>query len=244
MVAGRELSLGLRVQYIISNQDDQRSYAMNWDDLERHFSPARLGRYRASCDGDEVLAVRAYIDSILLAEAMMPMLNVLEIALKNGVHRRLSISYARIDWWETWTGNPTFSFQTSELANAKRKLLRRAEFPTPDKIVAELAFGFWSSLFNVQLQTMLWKELRLVFPRCPKPQRQRHNISSALNQVRELRNRVFHHEQLLWLTPSLIDMHGKGMEILGWLDPQLPEWLIRFDRLPAIWTEIQGGLPT
>lgn len=214
---------------------------MNWNDLAKHFSPARLGRYRASCGGDEALAVRSYVDNILLAEAMMPMLNVLEIALKNGVHRQLSTLYARVDWWEAWFGDPTFSFQTSEIINARRKLQRRAEFATPDKIVAELAFGFWSSLFNAQFQTVLWKDLRFVFPRCPKPQRQRHTVSSALNQIRELRNRIFHHEQLLWLAPSLLELHAKATEILGWLDPQLPSWLAEFDRFPATWISVQSN---
>lgn len=212
---------------------------MNWNDLEKHFSAARLGRYRASCGGDEARAARAYVNNMLLAEAMMPMLSVLEIALKNGIHRRLSLMYGRPDWWEAWTGDVAFQWHSREVVSAKDKLNRRAEADTPDKIIAELAFGFWSSLFNVHLQTVLWKDLRLVFPRCPKAQRQRHTISSALNQVRDLRNRIFHHEQLLWLNPALIDLHAKGIEVVGWLDPQLPPWLQQYDRLPAAWASVQ-----
>ncbi|WP_395825562.1 hypothetical protein [Collimonas sp.] len=82
------------------NQNDQKRCAMNWNDLEKHFSSARLGRYRASCGGDEAKAATAYVNNMLLAEAMMPMLNVLEIALKNGIHRQLSALYLRTDWWE------------------------------------------------------------------------------------------------------------------------------------------------
>ena len=211
---------------------------MNWNDLEKHFSAARLGRYRAACAGDEARAARAYANNMLLAEAMMPVLNVLEIALKNGIHRRLSVLYGRADYWEAWAGNADFAWQSREVATAKGKLQRRAEAVTPDKIIAELAFGFWTSLFNVHLAPVLWKDLRLVFPRCPKPQRQRHTISSALNQVRDLRNRIFHHEQLLWLTPTLIDLHAKGIEVVGWLDPQLVPWLQQYDRLPATWAGV------
>jgi hypothetical protein len=141
---------------------------MDWHDLEKHFSAARLGRYRAACNGDESKAASAYVHNLLLAEATMPMLNVIEIALKNGVHYRLTALYQRTDWWEAWTNDPSFAWQAREVGNAKAKLLRRAEAVTPDKIIAELAFGFWSSLFNVQFQPILWKDLRLVFPRCPK----------------------------------------------------------------------------
>ena len=212
---------------------------MDWSDLEKHFSAARLGRYRASCNGDVARAAKAYVNNMLLAEATMPMLNVLEIALKNGVHQRLITLYKRSDWWDSWVSDPSFAWQVREVVSAKAKLQRRAEALTPDKIIAELPFGFWSSLFNVQFQTVLWKDLRLVFPRCPKPQRQRHTVSSALNQIRELRNRVFHHEQLLWLSPSLIDLHGKAIEVIGWLDPKLPPWLASYDRLPTTWAAIQ-----
>lgn len=172
---------------------------------------------------------------MLLAEAMMPMLSVLEIALRNGIHQRMSALYQRPDWWEAWSGDQAFAWQNKEVANAKSKLQRRVEIATPDKIIAELAFGFWSSLFNGAFQSLLWKDLRLVFPRCPKPQRKRHTVSSALNQIRDLRNRVFHHEQLLWLAPSLIDLHTKGIEVIAWLDPKLVPWLANFDRLPATW---------
>lgn len=213
--------------------------SMNWNDLEKHFSPARLGRYRASCGGDEARAAKAYANNMLLAEAMMPMLNVVEIALKNAVDRRLSALYRRPDWWEAWAGDPTFDWQMREIAAAKGKLQRRTEAATPDKIIAELTFGFWTSLFNAQLQTHLWKDLRLAFPRCPKTLRKRHTISAALSQIREFRNRVFHFEQLVWLTPSLIDTHTKGCEVVGWLDPQLSAWLSQYDRLPALWATVQ-----
>lgn len=212
---------------------------MDWSDLEKHFSAARLGRYRASCNGDVARAAKAYVNNMLLAEATMPMLNVLEIALKNGVHQRLITLYKRSDWWDSWVSDPSFAWQVREVVSAKAKLQRRAEALTPDKIIAELPFGFWSSLFNVQFQTILWKDLRLIFPRCPKPQRQRHTVSSALNQIREPRNRVFHHEQLLWLSPSLIDLHGKAIEVVGWIDQKLPPWLASYDRLPTTWAAIQ-----
>jgi hypothetical protein len=208
---------------------------MNCSDLEKHFSPARIGRYQAAYGGDASKATIAYPHNMLLAEAMVPLLNVIEIAIRNGIHQRLTVLYGRADWWELWTALPMFSWQNREIAGAKAKLLRRKETSTPDKIVAELTFGFWSSLFNTHFQSELWKSLRLVFPRCPKPQRQRHTISSALNQIRDLRNRVFHHEPLLWLTPSLIEQHALGIQTISWLDPNLVDWLKPHDRLPATW---------
>lgn len=209
---------------------------MKWNDLERHFSAARLRRYLVARAGDEALASADYSANLRLAEAMMPMLNTLEISLRNGINARLTKHYQRQDWWEAWRADPLHWRQLKNIDDAVNMLGRRREDPLPDKILAELTFGFWVSLFNSD-QTDLWKELRLVFPRCPKSTRQRKNIAKALNQVRELRNRVFHHEPLLWLTPRLIDQHRNGVEVISWLAPELAGWLHAHDRLPTCWTE-------
>lgn len=216
---------------------------MNWSSMEKHFSQPRLGRYLAVYAGDTAKAEVAYSQNLLLSEAMMPALNVLEIALRNGINRRLMALYKRPDWWDAWQGNSDFTWQCNEVSLAISKLARRKEPQTPDKIVAELTFGFWCSLFNAKFQLVLWQDLRLVFARCPKPERKRHNVSTLLNQVRDLRNRVMHHEPLLWLSPSLAHQHALARQAINWLDPQLVAWLSQHDRLPSVWAAWQALPP-
>ncbi len=214
---------------------------MDWQVLERHFSAARLGRYRDARGGDLAMAALDYSWNVRLAESLVPMLNALEISLRNGIHARLCAFYGRRDWWEVWAGNPLYSYQHKEVATAKRKLTKRKESITPDKLVAELTFGFWTSLFNASFQDELWQPLRLVFAHCPKGLRQRHNISSALNQIRDLRNRVFHHEPLVWLKPTLLEQHATGTKVVGWIGSDLQMWLYSHDRFPAAWCAWQGS---
>lgn len=207
---------------------------MDWIAFQKHFSASRVARYKTARGGNESKAQHDYQDNLLLAEALMPMLNTVEVALRNGIHEQLSRASGRPDWWETWIGNSQFTWQNKEIAKAKAKLQKRKEPATPDKIVAELTFGFWSSLFNSQFNLILWKDLRLVFPSCPKKHRQRHNISTALSQIRDFRNRIFHHEPLLWLNPDVGFQHKVGITTISWLDPQLAQWLANFDRFPGI----------
>jgi hypothetical protein len=122
-----------------------------------------------------------------------------------------------------------------EITKVLIKLRKRCESPHPDKVIAELTLGFWVSLFNSTLQPELWKSLRLVFAHCPKHSRQRRAISACLNQARDLRNRIFHHEPLLWLTPDLITQHENAAAVIAWIDPQLRGWLAPYDRVPALW---------
>ncbi len=233
-MSGRGINLGQQKQY----SDDRlflKAVDMEWTLLERHFSVPRLSRYKAARKGNVQLAAFDYLQNILLAESLLPMLNTLEIALRNGVHAQLANSHGRADWWGHWADDGGYIWQLSEIRKARAKVIHRQETPTPDKILAELHLGFWCSLFNARHQHHLWKDLRLVFPHCPKPLRQRRTISNALGQVRLLRNRVFHHEPLLWMQPELIKQHAIGIKLIDWLDPALRSWLAGHDRLPSLW---------
>jgi len=54
---------------------------MEWNILEKHFSAARLGRYSAARGGNRARAALDYPCNLQLAEAMMPLLHTVEIAL-------------------------------------------------------------------------------------------------------------------------------------------------------------------
>ena len=207
---------------------------MEWTLLARHFSTARMERYRTAREGNHSLAAHDYAHNLRLAQAIMPMLNVLEVATRNGIDHRLKQLYGRGDWWTCWAADPTFKWQNQEIAKALIKLGKRRERAHPDKVIAELTFGFWVSLFNSTLQPALWKSLRLVFAHCPKHRRQRRTISACLNQARDLRNRIFHHEPLLWLAPDLITQHDIAAGIIEWIDPNLCRWLGQYDPLHSI----------
>lgn len=88
-------------------------------------------------------------------------------------------------------------------------------------MVAELTFGFWTSLFDTKFERVLWKDLRLAFPKCPKMERQRKSISSKLNSIRKLRNRVFHHESISWNINALDNYKKEILEGIDWLDGDL-----------------------
>jgi len=210
---------------------------MDWHQMERNFSAARIGRYKVARGGDRVLAVSDYSRNLHLAESMMPMLNVLEVGLRNALYERLACSYRREDGWVEWSGRSEFARLSRSVEEAKSKLTTRRERVIPDKVLAELTFGFWCTLFNASYQGELWKELRLAFPACPRDERKRRTVCGALNQVRALRNRVFHHEPLLWMKPNLSEQHGKGVMVVGWIDPALAAWLARHDRFPDLWPD-------
>lgn len=204
---------------------------MSWTTLEAHLSSPRMGRYLKHCRGDKIRAVDAYTHNMLIGEAFIPALHVLEVALRNGIHSRMASHHLRDDWYEVWVGNPDFDEQLGYVREAKRKLAQRGESTSADKVVAELNFGFWTSLFNRKIIIHTSKPLMLAFPRCPKGQRQPDTIRSKLNKIRSLRNRCFHHEPMVWM--PLPALHRDAHEVIKWISPDLQLWLSAHDRLPA-----------
>lgn len=210
--------------------------AVEWRTFEQAFSAARVGRYLTYCHNDRALAMEAYRHNLIVAGAVTPFLGVVEVSLRNAVSRQLAEHYGRADWWAAWDGDPLFQRHLAQLCRAKAKLRSRWEPDTPDKIVAELTLGFWVILFNAEFQSRLWKSLRRAFRHLPKAERQRHHVSPLLNRLRLLRNRAFHHEPILWLTPvGLPQIYKEGLTLLAWIDEALPKWCLSHCQVQAAW---------
>ena len=116
------------------------------------------------------------------------------------------------------------SFQIDKIQDARKTILKEKRQITPGKLIAELTFGFWTSLFDARFERILWKDLRLAFPRCPKAERQRRSVSSKLNSIRKLRNRIFHHESIAWSYQALLAYKNEILEGIDWLNGDLTEF--------------------
>ena len=210
---------------------------MHWNDFESAFSSARVGRYKSKFAGNERHAMSAYQHNLLIAEALTPFFSTVEIALRNAMHKQLTVCFRQPDWWAAWNGDRAYKGQVDRIQVASAKLRRRREPTIPDKVVAELTFGFWATLLNVEFQNTLWAPLRKAFPHCPKVERQRKTISSLVNTLRDVRNRAFHHEPLLWLTPDVNAVYADGLKLLSWIHGPVESWLTGLCRVRGVWAE-------
>ncbi|MFO3722013.1 hypothetical protein [Pseudomonas sp. HLMP] len=204
--------------------------------LEQAFSKPRLARY--ALNPRKVEATIAYAHNMLLGQAILPCLHVLEISLRNAMHQALKSKYGRSDWWEM-VGSFTEADRL-EIEKTRTSIKAKRHSVTPDKIVSDLSFGFWVSLLNTRHEQEFWKELRLAFPRCPKKKRQRNELSKVLNQIRDLRNRTAHHDALLWLEPDVRQRYLLCLEVIGWISPELKPWLSQYDGFPQAWSDWLG----
>jgi hypothetical protein len=205
---------------------------MVWQTLEAKLSTPRMNRYLKGYQGKQDLAAQAYVHNMRLAESLVSVFHVLEVGLRNGIQREMAREYKRDDWYEELnnTGNADLQGSYTKVNEAHSTLKKRGVKVTPDDIVAELSFGFWTTLFNRGAFPAISKPLMRVFhfsPKSTKPDL----IRSRLNKARDLRNRCFHHEPLLW--QPLFELHRDITEVIKWIDPDLCTWIKGHDRLPA-----------
>ncbi|MFN3460177.1 MAG: Abi family protein [Oceanibaculum sp.] len=200
------------------------------DNLERTLSSERLKKYLQMASGDRAKAIRLYErNSELSACLYIPMQGV-EIALRNTVSNVLQQDFRRADWYDS----PSLNLQRPQqdaLSKAKANLTRQGKPHDPDRIVAELTFGFWVGLFGkAYSQFNLWNQhLHKAFPNASL---QRKACHSELDKVRLLRNRIAHHEPIL--NRDLRADHSRLILIADWICSDTSRWISCSSRFDTI----------
>ncbi len=208
---------------------------MEYKAIERLISKERLKPYLRYHSDNFENAVAHYKANIEISESFYPMLSVLEIALRNNLDFQLKRKFKDDNWFE----NSEFikivnRFQIDRVSEARNKILREKKAITTGRIIAELSFGFWTSLLDSKFEKNLWKNIRLAFPNCPKSIRKRKTMSSKFNGIRKFRNRIFHHEAVSWNYAALTNYKEEIIEGIDWLESGLLEWsedIFRFDEI-------------
>lgn len=196
--------------------------------FQKYCSQPRWLSYRQAPDEPDDMIMARYLWNVQLCEALYPSLNFIEIVLRNQVEAAISRHFG--EGWLSEESSLLAAPEQSEIAKAKSKL----KMPTRGHLVAELSFGFWTGLFKKHYRTRLWHQcIKDAFPYLNRKNRNPAYTYEKLNQVRRLRNRVFHHEPI-WKHPHLGQQHQLIIEALSWVSPDLPNVLSRVDRFPDV----------
>ena len=195
---------------------------MNIDNLEQLLSVKRLETYYKQFNGNKNKAIEYYQLNTQISESFYPLLSNLEIALRNSIHKSFSLRFGTESWFE----NIIFQELKDHVNIAKSKITKSKLFLTNDKIVAELTFGFWTSLFNKQYAQLFWKPLMFVFKDLEIELKHRDKIAYKLNNIRKFRNRIFHYEPICNDLIVLRLNYTSIIDILNWLDKDLVAWTL------------------
>lgn len=199
---------------------------MEFTFLETLLSKERIKPYLKRHNNNYAKALEHYKANIRISESFYPLIAIIEVVFRNNVNTQLTRKYNSPLWFDT----PEFhidcsKFQLKKIREAKNAKSVGGKLYSPGKIVSELNFGFWTSLFEPRQSLSLWKSLRLSFPNCPKSTRHRKEISRRFNRIRKLRNRIFHHEPISWDYAVLQNYYTEMLCVIQWLNKDLPDWV-------------------
>lgn len=202
--------------------------------IERVISIERLEPYLRHHGNNLDKAILHYKSNIAVSESFYPLLAVLEIGVRNCMDYQLSKRFDDKYWFENYEFIKIASrYQIDQIATARSNILAQKKIITSGKMIAELSFGFWTSLLDVKFEMTLWKSLRLSFSNCPKQIRKRKTMSAKFNGIRKLRNRIFHHEAIAWDLNALDTYKNEILEGIEWLDKGMLEWVGELNHVDA-----------
>lgn len=223
--------------------------------VEAILSADRLATYSRN-GNDNVETVTNYFWNIALCQALYPSLGNLEVGVRNSIHTVLMAHFGQDDWYDV--PNLLQRREARQAQNAKTSIRNAGKVITAGRVIASLRFGFWTSIQdslygNAPSGPQLWRSpnsplLAESFPHAPvsiRPYRGR--VFARLDDIRLLRNRVFHYEPVYAgvTLPSrarglpvrrvpVEDFHSEILEAIDWVNPLLRQITDEIDSFPNV----------
>lgn len=194
----------------------------------------RLQKYLAHTQNRETDAVRLYLLNARISAAFLVDLHYVEVALRNKFDRELTLGFG-----PEWFCHDRFAALLDKraqdiLIKARRDAgrTRPKDQPLPPgKVVAELSFGFWLQLSDARYEHRLWVPyLHKAF--APRKAPKRSVFNQQMEKLRQLRNRVAHHEPIFHL--DLLDAHHRIVAIANLLCPATAEMMRSTSEVPRL----------
>ena len=205
-----------------------------FEHIEAGLAVERLEAYRHQDEASPLTTLSRYLWNMALCESLYSPLQMAEVALRNRIHACFTDTFSVVDWYTT--DGLLLPWQAKMVEKALAGLEERKIKITPGKVVAELHFGFWTGFFNRAHERagVAHALTKPVFQYAPKYERTAHKLAQRWNEIRDLRNRVFHHERLIhW--KDITDRHAALIETIGWISPELQELTEKLDTFASVY---------
>ena len=206
-------------------------------EVQLPISSDRLESYRPTGASTDLEMIVTYMWNGALSEALFPALQAVEVALRNSISAALAHRYGTDQWYD----QPEILGQAQQQAvqRAKSDVFAAKGTVSPGRVVAELRFWFWISLLSQPYHHVLWAPqqfalIDIVFPGVSRSYRNRRRIHQRYNDIRGLRNRVFHYEPI-WHRPRLLAEYREIIEAIGWISPTMRDTVALVDRFDDVY---------
>lgn len=170
--------------------------------------PERFATYRTIAGGDTRRALHLYELNARLSAHMHEVIGGFEIALRNTVSRSVAEHYHRADWYRCRDFVMKLSTERREnIRNVRHRIRSDGHEEQSGRVIAGLTFHFWVALHENKYRDTIWTpHLHRIWPIGTNIK----VVHKDLLKVRDLRNRIAHHE-------PVFAMRWSGRMDLVWL---------------------------
>lgn len=221
----------------------KRQMEFNLNRLIEAISKERLSVYGYQsvdgASGQTIGALAKYLWNVALSEAFYPSIQLCEITLRNQLHTQIAYHLGEPQWLID-SAILKASREGEEVGAVWSSLMKRQRETSYYQIIPELSFGFWTGLLHKRYEGVLWPWLlKPCFPCLAKRNRTQAYIFRRLNEIRQLRNRIFHHEKIAHLT-HLPQIHQEILDVIGWMQPAMVPYAQLVDRFLQVYSQGAG----
>ncbi|WP_204330438.1 hypothetical protein [Rhizobium phaseoli] len=198
-------------------------------------SAPRFATYLAEKASDKEAALELYRWNMEVSAAFFVPLQICEVSVRNSIVSAIENTYGA-NW--PWEKGFEISLRNPQRGYSPRRdltdLARR--LPTAGKIVAELKFVFWERMFTLSHDKTIWNsQLMAVFPNADPAktvQQLRGEGFDKLQRIRDLRNRIAHHEPIF--RRNVQQEYDRIRSIVAWTDVTTADWLDKVETVTSM----------
>jgi hypothetical protein len=206
-------------------------------DLRAAISDARFETYFTAAGDNGVLAVELYEWNARIAAALMMPAHLAEVTTRNAVSAALSAVYGA-QW--PWDEGFRYSLPSSGKYKPRGDLEKtRTLQPTTGKVIVELKFVFWESIFTARHDADIWDgHIKSVFPNADpaaSTAELRFKIRGELETIRRLRNRLAHHEPIF--DRNIADELERMLKLVELRSASTAQWVRDLEQVSSVLAE-------
>ncbi|MBO5579226.1 MAG: Abi family protein [Prevotella sp.] len=215
---------------------------MNYRKFAKIYSYSRISRYLKAAKGNKKMAQEMYYANARIARSFQPLISFFEVILRNQLHYAIANHYGDVQWMinqkKGFMSAPSLihknkkggnlvvnDFLKREIEKAEKTLMDKGHNITAGRVIAELNFGFWNSLFETHHYALLRGVPCSIFKGLPAGVG-RKTVNQKIRQIRNLRNRISHNEPLCFNGKSFDlayanEMYNTICDFMNWINPNI-----------------------
>lgn len=196
---------------------------IDYSSLEQFLSEERLNKYLKYTDNDIKLAIKLYELNIEISQSLYLPLNYFEVFLRNYCNNKL-VKEINNSWLNSnilfGNNKEKEKLTFKKIEEVKLRIIKHKKennilnyIPNNNDIVSNLDLGFWTNLFCANYENTIWAPyLKHIFVGF-----QRKDLFKIINTIRELRNRIFHYEPIIFNQQYLEEQYNNIIAIIGFI---------------------------